>query len=187
MILFLAGFMIFMGIITCEILYKAEFNTRDNYISELAAAISPDIVIQQPSAKIFNLTMIITGLMIIIATYFVHVIFKIFLSSIPLLLLGMGISGVGFFPGNIVPWHGIFALVIFISGGIAAITSFKIVRPPLRYIFILFGILALFFLFFQKIFVPFLGVGGTERWLFYPIVFWITGMGAYLMGIKDGH
>jgi hypothetical protein len=27
-------------------------------------------------------------------------------------------------------------------------------------------------------------VGGAERWLFYPVVFWITGLGAYLSGLK---
>jgi hypothetical protein len=31
------------------------------------------------------------------------------------------------------------------------------------------------------------GSGGAERWLFYPIIFWLTGIGTYLLGIKDGH
>ena len=186
-LLFLAGFMIFMGIITSEIFYKSGFTTRDNYISELATSISPETVIHQPSASIFNYTMIVSGIMIIIATGFVQNVFKKYLSTIPLFLLGIGISGVGFFPGNIVPWHFIFALMIFISGGIAAITSFKIVSSPLRYIFICFGIIALVFLIFNKLFIPGLGAGGAERWLFYPIVFWLTGMGTYLLGIKDGH
>ncbi|MEG4294050.1 hypothetical protein Q5692_35110 [Microcoleus sp. C2C3] len=29
----------------------------------------------------------------------------------------------------------------------------------------------------------FIGLGGTERWLVYPIVLWITGLGGYLMNI----
>jgi hypothetical membrane protein len=186
-LLFLSGFMIFMGIITGEIFYRSDFTTRDNYISELAASIPPETLIHQPSATIFNYTMIVSGIMIIIAAGFVQNIFKKYLSSIPLLLLGIGLSGVGIFPGDRIPWHGIFALVIFISGGIAAITSFKIVSSPLRYIFISFGIIALVFLLLNKFFIPGLGVGGAERWLFYPIVFWVTGMGAYLLGIKDGH
>lgn len=187
LLLFLAGFAIFMGIITGEMFYPLKFNTRDNYISELAAALPPNTIVSEPSAAIFNITMIITGMMIILGAYYVQVIFKKLLTSIPLVLFGVGILGVGIFPGNIVPWHGIFALVIFIFGGISAITSFKIVNEPLKYIFICFGIIALAFLFFAKFFSPVLGVGGAERWLFYPLTFWITGLGAYLLGIKDGH
>jgi hypothetical membrane protein len=186
-LLFLAGFLIFMGIITGEIFYPLKFNTRDNYISELAAALPPNTIVPEPSASIFNITMIVTGIMIIIAAYYVQAIFKKFLTTIPLILFGIGILGVGVFPGNIAPWHGIFALVIFLFGGIGAITSFKIVNSPLRYIFFCYGIVALVFLFLSKFFIPSLGVGGAERWLFYPLVFWITGLGAYLLGIKDGH
>ena len=186
-LLFLAGFLIFMGIITSEIFYKSDYNARDNYISELATESSNDNEIRQPSATIFNSTMIITGIMVMIAAFYTQKVFRKYISTVPLGLLGIGLSGVGIFPGNIIPWHFIFALVIFISGGIAAITSCKIVSSPLRYIFICFGIIALVFLFFNKLFIPGLGAGGAERWLFYPIVFWLTGLGAYLLGIKDGH
>jgi hypothetical membrane protein len=184
LLLFLAGFLIFMGIITGEILYPLDFSTRDNYISELAAALPPATIIPQPSAIIFNVTMMVSGIMIIIAAFSLQIALKKLLPSIPLGLLGVGILGVGIFPGNIVPWHGIFALIIFISGGIAAITSFKIVGPPIRYVFICLGIIALFFLLCSKLFIPALGVGGAERCLFYPVVFWVTGLGAYLSGIK---
>lgn len=187
LLLFLAGFAIFMGIITGEIFYPLKFTTRNSYISELAASLPPETIIPEPSASIFNITMIVTGLMIILGAYFVQGLFKKLLTTIPMGLFGIGILGAGVFPGNIAPWHGIFALVIFISGGIAAITSFKIVNSPLRYLFICFGIIALVSLFFAKHFIPILGVGGAERWLFYPLVFWITGLGAYLLGIKDGH
>jgi hypothetical membrane protein len=184
-LLFLAGFMIFMGIITGEIFYKLEFNTRDNYISELASAIPPDTIIQEPSAKIFNYTMIVSGLMVMLAAYFVQVIFKKFITTIPLILFGIGILGVGLFPGNITPWHGIFALILFIAGGTGAVSSYKIVSAPLKYIFMFLGLTTLVFLIAYKYFVPWLGAGGTERWVIYPVLFWLTGLGGYLLGIKD--
>jgi hypothetical membrane protein len=187
LLLFLAGFIIFMGIITGEIFYSLDFNTRDNYISELAAPLPPNTIVPQPSASIFNISMIVAGILIIAATFFVQGVFRKPLASIPIGLFGIGILGVGIFPGDVVPWHGIFAIVIFFSGGIAAIASFKIVCSPFRYIFICLGIIALVFLFFSRFFIPSLGVGGAERWLFYPLVFWLTGLGAYLLGIKDGH
>jgi len=184
-LLFLAGFMIFMGIITGEILHPPGFSTRSSYISELGASVQPGQAAPRPSADIFNLTMIVTGIMILAASWLCEIVFKKLLANIPLGMFGIGILGVGIFPGNIIPWHGISALVVFITGGIAAITSFKIVRAPLQYIFIGLGIIALAFLLFSKHFIPTLGVGGAERWLFYPLVFWITGYGAYLLGLKE--
>ena len=186
-LLFLAGFLIFMGIITGEILYTAEFSVRDNYISELASEIDTEADFSQVSASIFNYTMLIVGLMIIAGTWFVNKIFKKYLLTIPMVLFGAGLTCFGIFPVQILQTHNIFALVVFICGAMSAIVSFKIVNTPLRYIFAFFGIIVLIFLIFQKYFIQMLGVGGAERWLFYPIVFWITGMGAYLLGIKDGH
>jgi hypothetical membrane protein len=184
LLLFIAGVIIFMGIITGEIFYTLPFNTHDSYISELAAALPPNTIVPEPSATIFNLTMIISGLMVMISTYFVQITFKKLLSGIPLGLFGLGLLGVGIFPGNIAPWHGLFALLLFVSGGIGAITSVRIVSSPLRYVFITLGMIALVFLVAYNSFVPALGVGGTERWVFYPIVFWICGLGGYLLGLK---
>lgn len=185
LLLFLAGFIIFMGIITGEIYYPLEYSTRDNYISELAASLPPQTIIPKPSATIFNVSMIVSGLMIMLAGFYVQTIFKKYLSTIPLGLFGLGLLGVGIFPGNVAPFHGIFALLTFIAGGTGAITSSKIVKAPLRYIFIFFGIIALILTGGSKLFIPSLGVGGTERWLVYSVIFWITGLGAYLLGIKD--
>ena len=185
-LLFIAGFLIFMGIITGEILYTLEFSTRNSYISELAAALPEGTITPRLSAAIFNITMMISGLMVLLSTYFILSSSKKLLAGIPLGLFGLGILGVGVFPGDVVPWHGIFANIIFLAGGIGAITSFKIVLSPLRYIFIFLGCIALVFLFSYNHFVPVLGVGGVERWVFYPLVFWITGLGGYLLGLKDG-
>jgi len=183
LLLFLAGFLIFMGIITGEIFYTLPFTTRANYISELAAAFPPNPT-PQISAAIFNITMIIAGLMIIAASYFLQIARRKLLVTIPLGIFGLGFLGVGIFPGDVAPYHIIFALLIFLAGGIGPITSYKIVSGPLRYIFICFGAIALFFLFFGKFFIPSLGVGGQERWLLYPEVFWIMGLGGYLLGLR---
>ena len=187
LLLFLAGFLIFMGIITGEIFYTTEFSAKDNYISELAVEINTGTDYHQISAVIFDFTMMIAGLMVILGTWFVNKIFKKYLLTIPMALLGAGLTCFGIFPGQIIPKYNILAVIVFLCGSMSAIVSFKIVNAPLRYIFACFGIIALILLIFKKFFIPTLGVGGAERWLFYPVVFWITGMGAYLLGIKDGH
>jgi hypothetical membrane protein len=185
LLLFLAGFVIFMGIITGEMLYTLDFNTRNNYISELAAALPEGAITPRLSATIFNVSMVIGGVMLLLSSYLISVASKKLLTSIPLGLFGLGIIGVGVFPGDVVPWHGIFANILFLAGGIGAITSFRVVLSPLRYVFIVLGFITLVMLFAYPHFVPLLGVGGAERWVFYPQVFWITGFGGYLLGLKD--
>lgn len=185
LLLFLAGFVIFMAIITGEIFFKKAYSTRDSYISELGAPMTPEAIPSEPSAAIFNYSMIASGLMIILAAFFIQQIFKKIITTIPVGLFGIGILGVGIFPANIAPWHMIFAILLFIAGGIGAISSYKIVSTPIRYIFICLGLTTLVFLAGYKYFVPSLGAGGAERWVFYPTLFWLTGIGSYLLGIRD--
>ncbi|MDY6865766.1 MAG: DUF998 domain-containing protein [Halobacteriota archaeon] len=122
--------------------------------------------------------------MIISANLLIGKQYKKLIVNIPYFLVGVGVLGVGIFPGNITPWHGIFAMTTFVSGGIAAIVTCKFVKSPINYIFMGLGIIALTFLFFSQIFIPFLGIGGTERWVAYPILFWLMGLGSFLLGRK---
>lgn len=172
-----------MGIITGEIFYPPGYATSTNEISDLGGTKPPNSLIYQPSATIFNTTMMVTGIMIIVADWFVQKYFRRWIASIPLGLFGLGVLGVGIFPGNVEFYHRLFSSITFIAGGVAAITSFKIVSSPYRYIGIGFGVIALVFLFFANYFIPILGIGGTERWVAYPIVLWLIGFGGYLLGM----
>jgi|AntRauTorckE6833_2_1112554.scaffolds.fasta_scaffold09822_3 hypothetical membrane protein len=183
MLLFLAGAVALMGIITSEIFYPPGYSTSFNEISDLGSTRPPDSIIHQPSSTIFNITMMITGILIIIATLFVHSIYRKLIASVPLGLFGIGILGVGIFPGNVDPYHGIFSLTTFISGGIAAISASKIVPSPYAWAGILCGVISLVFLFAAKMFIPSLGMGGTERWVVYPLLLWLIGFGGYLLGL----
>ncbi|MEZ4884556.1 MAG: hypothetical protein R3E32_07520 [Chitinophagales bacterium] len=56
---------------------------------------------------------------------------------------------------------------------------------PFKYIGILFGAIALttwgIAVFSPSLLLPFIGMGGTERWVAYPLMLWLTGLGGYLM------
>ncbi len=184
LLLFLAGSIIIMGIITAEAFYPAGYTTTNSEISDLGATVRPNSVSYQPSASIFNYTMMLAGLLITIAAFLQHTWYKKYLFTVPLLLLGIGMLGVGIFPGNKDPYHGIFALLAFNMGGLMAIASFKIVSVPLRYIGILFGSITIVTLWTASIFIPILGDGGTERWVAYPVVFWLMGLGGYFLNEK---
>jgi hypothetical membrane protein len=196
-LLFLAGAVVLMGIITAEALYPAAYSTASNTVSDLGGTLpSEGGVVLQPSATIFDATMLLSGVMIIAAAYGLHRAFRRRAVTIPAALLGIGVLGAGIFPGNTGP-HPVFALLAFIAGGVAAILSYKVSVSPLRYIMVALGALALLMLVVGILGAPqpdgmgllgnagpiaALGPGGVERWVAYPVVLWLTAFGGYLMG-----
>lgn len=187
LLFFLAGSIILMGIITAETFYpeKYTYTTSDSMISDLGATEPPNSIITQPSATIFNFSMMIVGILILLGTYFLFMALNDKIATILIGLLGLGALGVGIFPGNVNPQHPLFALTTFISGGLSAIYSYRLINSPFKYLSVLFGITGLFFLFTAIIFIPIMGGGGVERWVAYPIVMWLIGFGGYLMGLSS--
>ena len=181
-LLFIAGFIALMGIITGEIFYPAGYSTADSEISDLGSTRPPEALIYQPSATIFNATMILTGIFTILGAYAAYRAGWERWSSVLLALLGVGILGVGVFPGNVAVLHPLFAMFTFIIGGIAAVFSVRGLYGPYRYISVVLGSITLLSLLFAGLLIPVLGDGGTERWVAYPIIFWITGLGGYFLG-----
>ena len=114
-LLFLAGSIALMGIITAEALYPsgAGYTTFNSEISDLGATKPPNRLIYQPSSGVFNIAMLLSGLMTLTATFFQHKLFKKIAVSIPLSLFGLGLIGIGIFSGDKVPYHGMFAMLIF--------------------------------------------------------------------------
>nr|WP_254767398.1 DUF998 domain-containing protein [Salinilacihabitans rarus] len=190
--LVLAGATAFMGIITAEVLYPG-YSTRQD-ISDLGSTMPPNPIIHEPSATIFNSTMLLTGALVLVATYLVHRGLGRRVLTIPLAVFGVGIFGVGVFPGNVTPWHGLFAMVTFISGGVTVVLSSKVVARPFSYLCVLFGGTSLLVLTSVLVFglagsvhpLQFLGSGGIERWVVYPLLVWILAFGGYLLGDAAG-
>ena len=63
--LFVAGAVILMGIISAEALYPAPYTTGGNEISDLGGTEPPAAIVLQPSATIFNLTMMAAGALVL--------------------------------------------------------------------------------------------------------------------------
>ena len=196
-LLFLAGAVILMGIITAEVLYPADYSTASNTVSDLGGSRpSEGGIVLQPSATIFDATMVVSGVMIVAAAFSFHRASGRRAVTIPTALLGLGVLGVGIFPGN-TGLHPIFALLAFVCGGVAAILSYKASASPMRYVVVSLGAIALLMLVLAILGAPqpdgmgllgnggpvaALGPGGMERWVAYPVVLWLTAFGGYLMG-----
>lgn len=182
---FLAGAVAFMGIVTAEVLYP-DYSTRQD-ISDLGSTLPPDPIIHQPSATIFNATMLLTGGLLLVATLFVHRSLRRRLLTVPFGAFAFGVFGVGLFPGNVVPWHGLFALLTFFSGGVTAVLAWRVLDGPFRHLSLLVGLVSLLSLltalfFAETELVRELGSGGIERWVAYPLLLWVVGFGGYLLG-----
>lgn len=185
LLLLVAGAAVLLGIITAEALYPADYSAHRNTVSDLAA-MRPDDVVRQPSAAIFNSTMIVAGVLLAVAAVLLYRCRSGLVAALPVAGLGLGMVGVGIFPGNtVMAVHQLVALVAFICGGLAAILTARLapraLRPVLRILgCVALGVLLGYTFFGQLAAFDRLGEGGVERWIVYPVVLWMVILGAGL-------
>ena len=185
--MFSAGAFLVMAIITSEALYPVAYTTARNEISDLGGTRPPAALVFQPVATIFNVSMILTGLLLLLGGVVLHRAVRRWSVSLPVLVLGGAVLLVGIFPGNTGLPHALAAMAAFWAGGIAALLSSRIVDAPFRYPLTLLGVinlllLASYFTLGDANPMWALGVGGAERWIAYPVLLWSMGFGGYLAG-----
>ena len=171
-LLFIAGVQCVMGMIIAETLYPG-YSTSQNYISDLGVG---------PSALIFNSSIFLLGVIAVVGVYFIQRALGSRLLSVLLTITGIGAMGVGLFPETFGILHAIPSLITFLFGGLSAIISYKIQKPPFSYFSIMFGALSLvaLVLFGSGTYLG-LGKGGMERMIAYPTLLWAVGFGGHLM------
>ncbi|WP_455140403.1 DUF998 domain-containing protein [Candidatus Hodarchaeum mangrovi] len=141
------------------------------------------------TALIFNSSVLILGLCVILCSYILQREYQESLSTLLLLLTGICTAGVGLFPENSRPFHGIFTAFTFVFAALFLISVIKIERSPIP-IFISIGGLILLILLF--IFFPYLGLevdstvkflglmkGTLERFIIYLTVSCFLVFGGY--------
>jgi hypothetical membrane protein len=132
-LVFVGGAQFVLGMLVAEALYPG-YSISQNYISDLGAG---------PSALIFNSSVFLFGLMIIVSAYFVHRSMKDRLVTGLLVLAGVGAMGVGVFPENYPAMHEIVSDIAFIFGGLLPMASYRLVGKPLGYLSVVMGVLSL--------------------------------------------
>ena len=182
LLMVISGIQFMLLVSIAETLYPG-YNTAKYDLSSLA-----DLPIHEPSATIFNVTVFIAGLLIVIASYLIYKRYQSKIFPAFLGLLGIGAMGVGIFPGYTGNVHVIFAMASFIFGSLALLTSFTILKDSLlKYILIVLGAIALLDILLVIILQdasPFMafGIGGTERLIVYPVILGVIALGGYLTG-----
>lgn len=185
--LFIGGTQFVIFLIIAEAVYPG-YSISANYISDLG-------VWDAPSALIFNASIMIFGLFVIASSYFIGKQFNSRGIAILYAIAGAGSLGVGIFPENIfvvngIPvLHSLAALLAFVVGGISAIVTYRVTKPPFRYLSVIMGTAALvaFVLFLATNDMGGLGIGagGMERMIAYPSLLAIIGFGGYLLGLDS--
>jgi hypothetical membrane protein len=126
------------------------FSSQIHYVSELGVG---------STAPIFNISTIILGLTIAGASYLFYIKDKRTLFSSLLFIAGIGAIGVGAFPTNIQPIHGIFQLFALMFGAFSAILSYRKQQAPISYISAVLGTVSFVT---SIVFYPYLGLGDID-------------------------
>jgi len=154
------------------------------------------------SSIIFNSSVFLLGLLLLIGTYFLRHISNFKTVNRLLLLMAIGAMGIGVFTKNYRTVHGAVATMAFFFAGLSAISSFKVLKKPLSLISIILGTMTLgaLVLFssgmitsgsltsdiaYDSDFYMGLGPGGMEHLIIYPVGMWLAGFSWHLVTQRE--
>jgi hypothetical membrane protein len=183
-LIFVAVTQFVLSVIVSEALYSG-YSISENYLSDLGVG---------SSSIIFNSSVFLLGLLLIIGAYFLHRAFDFTMLTVTFVLMAIGAMGVGIFTLDAGMIHRVASLFFFLFSGLSAIFAvvcsyvhgFKLMKMPFSAIAIILGLTELggFVLFVGGIYFG-LGVGGMQRMVLYPVLMWLAGFGGYLMAHPD--
>jgi hypothetical membrane protein len=189
----IAGAVLFAGVVQFALaMFLAEFlypgySVSGNAISDLGATCANGACrTVQPSSIIFNLSIILAGILVFISGIYLRRAVRAKAIVAFTLASGAAMAGVGLFPETFGVIHGIVSLITFLSISFAAISAYKVERSPLSYFSILLGVFSLVatVLFIDGAYLG-LGEGGMERMIVYPVLLWSIAFSGHL--IAEGH
>jgi hypothetical membrane protein len=183
-ILMVATIQFFLAVNIAETQFP-KYNVAKNTISALGGTVPPI----EPSATIFNLSIIILGILGLAAVYLILKSGGCRLFSSCLTISSVGAIGVGIFPGYAGAIHTYFALMVFIFGSLAVLFSYRLgLNIPMVIVSIILGLTSLITVISVFILgggtgnplIAALGVGGTERIIIFPSLLYLIALGGYL-------
>ncbi len=204
-LILVAGIQFIIGAHIAEATYPG-YSINQNYLSDLGATVrftetgAPTIIIQQPASLIFTVIVFTAGVLATIAAYLMFPALRSKKTVVLLGILGVGMLGVAIFSEVYTLVHGIFSLIVFFSGSLAAILSFRLQKRPVGHISVILGVVGLVAIVLAELsslyiilpelgfsasgappFSTPIGIGGMERMIAYPIMLWLVMFGASLI------
>lgn len=186
-LLYVTGvFQFFIFELVAETLYPG-YSVANNYISDLGGTCANPpstlhCVVHQPTAWIFDATVIVLGVMLLIGSVFVYLGTRKKLYFLTSAVAAMGIVLVGLFPEPTGWPHAILSVILFYSLGISLVLAWTVAkRDVIRYLVVASGVLTLFFN-VDNFAAGTIGVGGQERLLVLSALLGLLALGGYLTG-----
>ena len=137
------------------------------------------------TALLFNASVVVLGICVAAGALVGQPILGTDL-TFTLALAGACAVGVGLLAETTGTPHTIFAIATFIFGAVSAIISYRLLRPPLSYLSVGLGIIALVALVLTVTHHELgLGPGGIEGVIAYPLFIWGLGFGGSLIGANS--
>jgi len=181
-LLLIAALQFFMAINLAETQFPGYSSTTDT-LSHLGGTIPP----VEPSATIFNISVILLGVLSLSSVYLILKSGGCRLFSSCLAISAVGAVGVGVFPSYTGSFHMFFAILTFIFGSLAVLFSYRLgLNIPMVILSMLTGFTSLLIIITAVLWglnnqiIIYLGLGGTERLIVYPILLYLLALGGYL-------
>jgi hypothetical membrane protein len=189
---FVASAQFILGLVVAEALYSG-YSVADNYISDLGVG---------PSSMVFNSSAFLFGVLSLVGAYFLPRTVDFRSLTVLLVIMAVGAVGVGIFTSEYTTIHGVVSLMAFGFGGLSAIASFKVSKPPMSAISVTLGAMTLgaLALFAGGLVITgslttseppvsefFLGLGpgGMERMVAYPALIWLVLFSGRLIALSE--
>jgi hypothetical membrane protein len=184
---FVAVTQFILGLTIAEALHPG-YSVSANYVSDLGIG---------PFSVVFNSSVFLLGLLLLIGTYLLRQISELKTVNILLFLMALSAMGVGIFNKNFTIAHGAVSSLAFLFAGLSAIASAKVLKSPFSLISMLLGVMTIGALALYSIglttsgsltssieydsnFYLGLGPGGMERMIVYPALMWLSGFSGHL-------
>ena len=194
-----AGGLFFVAVtqfILCLTIAEAQYSgysVSANYVSDLGTG---------PSSIVFNSSVFLLGLLLVIGTYFLRHFDNLKTVNRLLFLMAISAMGVGIITKDFTVPHGAVSSMAFLFSGLSAIASIKVLEKPFSITGIVLGVMTISALGLFSIgliasgsltsniaydsdFYLGLGPGGMERMIVYPALMWLAGFSWYLATQRD--
>jgi hypothetical membrane protein len=184
-VLLVGAIQFFLAITFAETQFPG-YNVSRNSLSTLGGSVP----LVEPCAIVFNTSVILFGLLGLLAVYLILKSGGCRLFSTCLAISSLGAIGVGLFPQYTGNTHLLFALTTFLFGSLATIFSYRLgLNIPMVIVSMVLGICSLTLIIILLVLgntpatnpaMAYLGLGGNERMLAYPVILYLVALGGYL-------
>ena len=182
-----ASALLLFGVIQWMIVVILSEGTQPNYVSSIHYV---STLGTGKTALFYNASTVIMGLSVFLSSLLIRRFSSSRVFFVLFLITGLATMGVGVFPEDSRPMHGIVTPIALIFGALAAVFSYRIHEKPASYFTVVLGLVSLIT---GLAFIPYLGLsvesramfmglykGTLERIVIYTNLMWVLILGSQL-------